>query len=91
LASVAGEILRSRCDHLSLAGCSKEGSNDSQKDPVPKNAVRLLFTYGSEKEDWVKDVTADFNQGGHKIKSGKPIYVDAVPEGSGECIDNIIR
>lgn len=74
-----------------LAGCSKEGSNDSQKDPAPKNAVRLLFTYGSEKEDWVKDVTADFNQGGHKVKSGKPIYIDAIPEGSGECVDNIIN
>jgi Ca-activated chloride channel homolog len=74
-----------------LIGCSKVGSNDSQKDPVPKDAVRLLFTYGSEKEDWVKDVTADFNQGRHKAKNGKPIYVDALPEGSGECVDNIIN
>ena len=74
-----------------LIGCSKVGSNDSQKDPVSKDAVRLLFTYGSEKEDWVKDVTADFNQGRHKTKGGRPIYVDAVPEGSGECVDNIIN
>ncbi|HYZ72790.1 MAG TPA: hypothetical protein VE641_06895, partial [Chthoniobacterales bacterium] len=51
----------------------------------------LLFTYSSEKEDWVKEVTATFNQGGYKTKTGKPIYVDAIAEGSGECIDKIIN
>jgi len=74
-----------------LAGCNKTESGAGQKDSPPKDAVRLLFTYGSEKEDWVKDVTADFNQGGHKTKGGRPIYVDALPEGSGECVDNIIN
>ncbi|HXM02683.1 MAG TPA: substrate-binding domain-containing protein [Chthoniobacterales bacterium] len=72
-----------------LVGCGKVGSTD-EKNPVPKDAVRLLFTYGSEKEDWVKDVTATFNQGGYKTKDGKLIHVDAIPEGSGECIDKII-
>ncbi len=72
-----------------LVGCGKVGSTD-EKNPVPKDAVRLLFTYGSEKEDWVKDVTATFNEGGYKTKDGKPIQVDAIPEGSGECVDKII-
>ena len=73
-----------------LVGCEKVGSTD-EKNAVPKDAVRLLFTYSSEKEDWVKEVTATFNQGGHKTKAGKRIYVDAIAEGSGECIDEIIN
>ena len=73
-----------------LVGCEKVQSTD-EKSPVPKDAVRLLFTYSSEKEDWVRDVTATFNQGGYKTKAGKRIYVDAIPEGSGECIDKIVN
>jgi hypothetical protein len=73
-----------------LVGCEKVGSTD-EKNPVPKDAVRLLFTYSSEKEDWVTDVTATFNHGGYKTKAGKQIYVDAIPEGSGECVDKIIN
>jgi hypothetical protein len=73
-----------------LVGCEKVGSTD-EKNPVPKDAVRLLFTYSSEKEDWVTDVTATFNHGGYKTKAGKQIYVDAIPEGSGECIDKVIN
>jgi Ca-activated chloride channel homolog len=73
-----------------LVGCEKVVPTD-EKNPVPKDAVRLLFTYSSEKEDWVKEVTATFNQGGYKTKAGKPIYVDAIAEGSGECIDKIIN
>jgi Bacterial extracellular solute-binding protein len=36
-------------------------------------------------------VTATFNPGGYKTKAGKLIYVDAIAEGSGECIDKIIN
>jgi len=72
-----------------LVGCEKVVSTD-KKNPVPKDAVRLLFTYSSEKEDWVTDVTATFNQSGYKTKAGKQIYVDVIAEGSGECIDKII-
>jgi Ca-activated chloride channel family protein len=73
-----------------LVACEKVESTD-EKNPVPKDAVRLLFTYSSEKEDWVKDVTATFNRGGYKTKAAKPIYVDAIAEGSGECIDKIVN
>ena len=34
---------------------------------------------------------ATFNQGRFKTKAGKPIYVDAIAEGSGECIDKIVN
>ena len=54
------------------------------------DAVQLLFTYGSEKEDWIKEVTARFNDGDHRTAAGKPIYVEAVAEGSGESIDELL-
>jgi len=59
---------------------------------APRNpdAVQLLFTYGSEKEEWIKEATARFNVGGWKTAAGKPIYVEAVPEGSGESIDELL-
>jgi Ca-activated chloride channel family protein len=54
------------------------------------DAVELLFTYGSEKEEWIKEATARFNAGGFKTATGKPIYVVAVAEGSGESIDELL-
>jgi Ca-activated chloride channel homolog len=38
----------------------------------------------------VKAVTADFNQGKYKAAAGRPIVVNALPQGSGECIDEIL-
>jgi hypothetical protein len=52
--------------------------------------VHLLFTYGSEKEDWIADTTARFNAGGHRTAAGKTIQVEAVPQGSGELIDDLL-
>jgi Ca-activated chloride channel family protein len=52
--------------------------------------VELLFTYGSEKEAWIKDVTEAFNKSGAKTAGGKAVTVKAVPTGSGECIDDLL-
>ncbi len=57
---------------------------------IPRNAVPLIFTYGSEKEQWITEVTNAFNAEGHKIASGKTIFVQAIPKGSGECIDTLL-
>ncbi len=54
------------------------------------SALKLRFTYGSEKEEWVKAVTADFNQRNIKTTAGKPIRVEAVAKGSGELIDGLL-
>jgi Ca-activated chloride channel family protein len=54
------------------------------------DALHLLFTYGSEKEEWIKEVTSRFNQGDHRAGSGKKIRVEAVPQGSGEVIDDLL-
>lgn len=50
----------------------------------------MLFSYGSEKQKWIEDVTATFNQSGAKTSGGKRITVKAIPKGSGECIDDLI-
>lgn len=38
----------------------------------------------------MKAVTTDFNRRGVKTAAGKPIFVNAVPKGSGELIDLIL-
>lgn len=80
---------------LGLAGCGG-GADEPTAGPSgepprdPAQTVQLLFTYGSEKEEWIKEVTAQFNEGGHKTASGKVIQVEAVPQGSGEAIDDLL-
>jgi Ca-activated chloride channel family protein len=53
--------------------------------------VELTFTYGSEKEEWIKSVTAAFNREDHKTAAGKFIYVNAIPMGSGDLIDELVQ
>jgi Ca-activated chloride channel family protein len=76
---------------LLAAGC-KNQPPASKETPAaaPRGALELVFPYGSEKEKWINDVTAAFNRGGAKTKSGKTIFVRAQPMGSGETIDNIL-
>ena len=57
----------------------------------PADQLELTFTYGSEKEKWINDVTSDFNRGDHRTSSGKHIFVRAFPMGSGEAIDEIVE
>lgn len=72
------------------AGSASGSADASAGRPRDPNAVQLLFTYGSEKEEWIKEVTGSFNAGGFKTASGTPIYVEAVAEGSGESIDELL-
>ncbi len=57
--------------------------------PPLANQVRVGFTYGSEKEPWIRDVTEAFNQRGEKTASGRTICVQAIPMGSGESVNQI--
>ncbi|HEV8578116.1 MAG TPA: VWA domain-containing protein [Thermoanaerobaculia bacterium] len=76
----------------SWLGCRArpEGSSSSSPSAEDANALHLLFTYGSEKEEWIKEATARFNAGDHRTASGKRIQVEAVPQGSGELIDDLL-
>lgn len=79
------------CIVAMVAGCEKSPRTPTENSPPPKNSLVLTFTYGSEKEEWVKAVTATFNRSGAKTTDGKLIQVNAVPLGSGECIDSLLN
>jgi Ca-activated chloride channel family protein len=68
---------------LCTVSCKKKFQSGGQNEPAPapKNALELVFTYGSEKEKWITEVTAQFNREGHRTASGKPIFVRALPMG----------
>jgi Ca-activated chloride channel family protein len=75
----------------SLPGCrSGSAVHPSEQKRVATGEIQLLFSYGSEKQKWVDDVTAAFNQSGAKTSNGKRITVKTVPKGSGECIDDLL-
>jgi Ca-activated chloride channel family protein len=75
---------------LSLLGCSPESVDVSGQKQPPADAIHLVFTYGSEKEKWIKELTDKFHAENIKTASGKPIFVEAIAMGSGECVDEII-
>lgn len=77
---------------LLLAACKSESNpaNRGGEQTAPPGSLELVFTYGSEKEAWIKDVTTTFNGGGHRTGSGKKIFVKAVPMGSGETVDEVL-
>ncbi|NJK90839.1 MAG: VWA domain-containing protein [Blastochloris sp.] len=54
------------------------------------NVLELVFTYGSEKEEWLREVTADFNAQKNKTGQGRVISVKALPMGSGESIQEAL-
>jgi Ca-activated chloride channel homolog len=72
---------RSKTDTVRQSGPQQQTSNDQ---------IQLLFSYGSEKQKWIDDVTATFNQSGTRTAGGKRILVKAVPKGSGECVDDVL-
>ena len=60
-------------------------------DPPPREeTVELLFTYGSEKEAWIKFATQAFHASKAKTPEGKIIRINAQAKGSGELIDALI-
>ena len=84
------------CFLLGLTACkSKQGQSASEESgrtaQAPPDSIELLFTYGSEKERWINEVTDRFNREDHRAPGGKRIFVRAVPMGSGELIDQVLN
>src|SRR5262249_54280246 len=77
---------------LALGSCGqpRQQPNESRSPTPPPNSLELLFTYSSEKEAWIKDITDRFNRENHKVGSGRAIFVKAIPMGSGDAIDELI-
>lgn len=75
------------------SGCTR-----TEPDQTPATAssgrsnavVELVFTYGSEKQNWIDETTKTFNASQRKTTSGKVVRVKAVPMGSGESIDDLL-
>lgn len=75
---------------LFVAACSN-GSGAVQPTQLPRDVVRVLFTYGSEKDAWVKAVTQTFNTSNKRTASGRLIVVEPVPAGSVESGMDIVE
>jgi Ca-activated chloride channel family protein len=80
------------------ASCSSKpdapsGSGATSNSVTPgasANTLEIVFTYGSEKEAWIKEATDAFNRSARRTADGKTIRVNAIPMGSGECIDELL-
>lgn len=53
------------------------------------DTVLVRFTYGSEKEAWIREATESFNQRDERTASGKRICVEAIAKGSGDSVNEI--
>lgn len=72
-----------------VSGCKSKSKGEV---PTPAaDSIQLTFTYGSEKEKWINEVTDNFNRQNHRTNSGRPIFVHAIPMGSGEAIDEVME
>jgi len=76
---------------LSFLPACKSKSSQAEFGNYSGDKLELVFTYGSEKEKWINDATADFNRGEHKTAAGKRIFIKTIPMGSGEAIDEVME
>jgi len=75
------------CCRRSPEAAPEAGAGKAADSP---GTLRLVFTYGSEKEPWITEVTTAWNRLARKTRSAKTIVVEAVPMGSGEAIDELL-
>ena len=88
----ASTLLLTACDSSKPESKGSNGPAAATSSASSADKVELTFTYGSEKEDWIKEATASFNADAAKGSvRGKRIVVQAIPMGSGECIDELIE
>jgi Ca-activated chloride channel family protein len=74
-----------------LIACKSRTPSETASSAPSGNTLELTFTYGSEKEKWINEVTEAFNRSGQRTRSSKRIYVHAIPMGSGEAIDEVLE
>ncbi len=75
-------------------GCQRRSreSETSGRQPTPAPAgLQLTFTYGSEKQKWIEAATQAFEATEPHLASGARVHVEAIPLGSGECIDELLE
>lgn len=79
---------------VGIASCRRSAApapdaGESRRADSP-TTLRLVFTYGSEKEPWIAEATSAWNRLARKTASGRTIVVEAVPMGSGEAIEELL-
>lgn len=82
-----------------LAACNDQQHPKASQTPPPgpaptcaahsTNPVTLSVYYGSEKQEWMQNVVADFNSHNYAACDG-PITVNATPIGSGQSMQDIL-
>ncbi len=78
---------------LLLAGCRQkvgESQPAATSTKAKSSQVEIVFSYGSEKEKWIEELTRSFNEQLRQLKSGETIRVKTVSTGSGTAIDEIL-
>ncbi len=78
---------------LALAFCKPATPTPSGSFPSeapPEKTLTLVFTYGSEKQKWIEALTKDFLATKPKTKGGSLIKVQALPMGSGDCVNEVL-
>ncbi len=83
-------IALASCKPSSRTRAEESSADPSAPEPGAENAVNLIFTYGSEKQKWIESVTKDFHAAGLKTQDGRPIRVQALPMGSGDCVNEVL-
>jgi Ca-activated chloride channel family protein len=77
-----------------MAACGSQTSTDvgstAPRATSPQSRVDILFTYGSEKQPWIEEATAAFNRSNRRTAGAKVVHVQAIPTGSGDCVDEIL-
>jgi Ca-activated chloride channel family protein len=73
-----------------LGGCQRPSAPDEVSSTPEPNTLELVFTYGSEKQDWVEAATKVFNARRETTAAGHVIRVKPIAMGSGECIDTLL-
>lgn len=74
------------CLVLGLLSCG----GDRSLPGGPDGTLHLDFAYSSEKEGWIREATVAFNAAGARLPDGRPIRVEAVAEGSGELVEDLV-
>jgi Ca-activated chloride channel homolog len=82
---------------IALVSCGRSPDSEPEakkSDATPKSpqdSLEITFTYGSEKKAWIEEATAAFNAKKTALKSGRELHVNAIPMGSGDCIDELLN
>src|SRR5271166_2164552 len=63
--AVSTVFLTTGCKSKKQSSAAETGTSA----PAPPDSIELLFTYGSEKERWINEVTDKFNREGHRAQA----------------------